>query len=61
MLTLAGAFMALTFAVFVIYGFFAAMIGEVALQSAVFMRWFRRIAATAFASFGVRLALSDNH
>ncbi len=61
MLTLAGVFMAMTFAVFVVYGFFAAMIGEIALQSDVFMRWFRRIAATAFASFGVRLALSDNH
>ena len=61
MLTLAGVFMALTFAVFVVYGFFAAMIGEVALQSDAFMRWFRRVAATAFASFGVRLALSDNH
>ncbi len=61
MLTLAGVFMALTFAVFVVYGFFAALVGEVALQSDVFMRWFRRVAATAFASFGVRLALSDNH
>ncbi len=61
MLTLAGVFMAMTFAVFVVYGFFAALIGEVALQSDVFMRWFRRAAATAFASFGVRLALSDNH
>ncbi len=61
MLTLAGVFMAMTFAVFVIYGFFAAMIGEVALQSDVFMRWFRRLAATAFASFGARLALSDTH
>ncbi|MFQ5624717.1 MAG: LysE family translocator [Paracoccaceae bacterium] len=59
MLTLAAAFMALTFAVFVVYGFFAALIGEVAMQSEVFMRWFRRVAATAFASFGVRLALSD--
>ncbi len=29
--------------------------------AAAFIRWFRRIAATAFASFGVRLALSDNH
>ena len=59
MLTLAGVFMAMTFAVFVVYGFFAAMIGEIALQSDAFMRWFRRIAATAFASFGVRLALSE--
>ncbi len=61
MLALAGVFMAMTFAVFVVYGFFAALVGEVALQSDVFMRWFRRVAATAFASFGVRLALSDNH
>ena len=59
MLTLAGVFMALTFAVFVVYGFFAALVGEVALQSDLFMRWFRRAAATAFASFGVRLALGD--
>ena len=59
MLTLAGVFMALTFAVFVVYGFFAALVGEVALQSDLFMRWFRRAAATAFASFGLRLALGD--
>ena len=35
--------------------------GRAASIADVFMRWFRRIAAAAFASFGVRLALSDNH
>jgi threonine/homoserine/homoserine lactone efflux protein len=60
-LTLGAVFMALTFAVFAVYGVFAAMIGEIALKSDAFMRWFRRVAAAAFASFAVRLALTGTN
>ncbi len=59
-LTLGTIFMAMTFVVFTIYGLFAALIGSFALRSERFMRWFRRTTAMAFASFGLRLALSDN-
>jgi len=59
MLMLGGLFMVMTFAVFVGYGTCAAIVGEIALRSAAFMRWFRRFAAAAFASFGVKLALTD--
>lgn len=59
--TLGFAFMGMTFAVFIIYGFFAAFIGNFALKSEGFMRWFRRTTAIAFAGFGIRLALADNN
>jgi len=53
-------FMAMTFIVFIGYGIFAAFIGNFALKSERFMRWFRRTTAAAFAGFGFRLAFSDN-
>lgn len=59
MLVLSGVFMAMTFVVFVIYGAFAALLRERILQSATFLAWMRRAFAVAFATFGVRLALSD--
>jgi threonine/homoserine/homoserine lactone efflux protein len=59
MLMLSGIFMMMTFVVFVIYGAFAALLRERILQSATFLAWMRRAFAVAFASFGVRLALSD--
>ncbi|MEX0406166.1 LysE family translocator [Aquibium sp. LZ166] len=59
MLTLGGVFMAMTFAVFVVYGSFAAMVGERILRSETVMTWMRRTVALAFAGFGLRLALSD--
>ncbi|WP_419905399.1 LysE family translocator [Kiloniella sp.] len=58
-LMLGAAFMAMTFAVFVVYGLFAALIGNIALKSERFMRWFRRTTSLAFASFGVKLAMSE--
>ncbi len=58
-LVLGAIFMAMTFIIFVIYGLFAAMIGQIALRSERFMRWFRRTTALAFASFGVKLAISE--
>ncbi|KLN59113.1 LysE family transporter [Kiloniella spongiae] len=59
-LTLGLTFMAMTFIVFIGYGIFAAFIGNFALKSERFMRWFRRTTAAAFAGFGFRLAFSDN-
>ncbi|SDU47095.1 LysE family translocator [Stappia sp. ES.058] len=52
-------FMAMTFAVFVVYGFFAAAAGERVLRNARAMAWIRRTVAVAFAGFGLRLALSE--
>jgi len=59
MLALGGVFMLLTFAVFIVYGLFAAVIGEKVLKSARVLTWMRRTVAAAFAGFGLRLALSD--
>ena len=59
MLELGGLFMAMTFAVFVVYGFFAAKIGERLLRSAFALKWMRRSVAAVFAGFGVRLALAE--
>lgn len=59
MLTLGAIFMAMTFLVFVIYGSFAAMVGERILRSETVMTWMRRTVALASAGFGLRLALAD--
>ena len=59
MLTLGGIFMAMTFLVFVVYGAFAALIGEKILKSATAMTWMRRTVAATFAGFGLRLAFAD--
>ena len=59
MLTLGGVFMAMTFAVFIVYGLFAARVGEAVLGSATVLKWMRRTVAATFAGFGLRLALSD--
>lgn len=59
LLVLGSVFMAMTFAVFVVYGSFAAMIGARLINSEAFMRWMRRGVAAAFAAFGLRLALGE--
>jgi len=59
MLTLGGIFMAMTFVVFVGYGFFAALVGERILRSPMVLTWMRRTVAAAFAGFGLRLAFAD--
>jgi threonine/homoserine/homoserine lactone efflux protein len=59
MLLLGGVFMAMTFVVFVGYGFFAAFVGECILKSARALTWMRRTVAAAFAGFGLRLALVE--
>lgn len=59
MLLLGGTFMAMTFAVFVVYGLCAAALGAQVLASETIMRWMRRSVAFAFAGFGARLALAE--
>ena len=50
-------FMILTFAVFVLYGLFAATAREWLLSSETAMRWMSRSFAAIFAALAVRLAL----
>lgn len=57
MLTLGGVFMAMTFAVFVVYGVFAAAARDVLLGSDRVMRWLSRGFAGIFALLAGRLAL----
>lgn len=59
MLGLGAVFMAMTFAVFVVYGLFAAWTGEWILKSKATMKWMRRVTALVFGGMGARLALSD--
>ena len=59
MLELSGAFMAMTFAVFVVYGLFAASVRDRIVSRPKVMRWLRRGFAGAFAALGVRLALAE--
>ena len=57
MVTMGAVFMALTFAVFVIYGVFAAAARDYLLQSARAMCWLNRGFAAVFALLAGRLAL----
>lgn len=59
MLLLGLVFMAMTCAVFLVYGAFAAAMGAKLLQSRAAMKWMRRATAAAFAGFGLRLALAQ--
>ncbi|WP_421856248.1 LysE family translocator [Oricola sp.] len=59
MLTMGAVFMAMTFAVFVVYGQFAGLVGQRLLKSERAMAWMRRSVAATFAAFGVRLALAE--
>src|SRR6266480_4056632 len=59
MLELSGAFMAMTFAVFVIYGLFAAFVRDRIVTRPKAMSWLRRGFAAAFAALGARLALAE--
>lgn len=58
-LLLAGVFMAMTFAVFVLYGAFASTARDAVLSRPAVMAWIRRSFAGAFALLGLRLALSE--
>lgn len=59
MLELSGAFMAMTFAVFVLYGLFAARVRSGVVSRPRVMAWMRRAFAGGFALLGARLALTD--
>ena len=59
MLTLSAVFMALTFAVFVVYGLFAAALRDRVLARPRVMAWMRRTFAAAFVALGARLALAE--
>jgi threonine/homoserine/homoserine lactone efflux protein len=59
MLLLSAAFMAMTFAVFVLYGLFAASVRDRIVTRPAVMSWLRRGFAGAFAALGARLALAE--
>ena len=59
MLELSAAFMAMTFAVFVLYGLFAASVRDRIVSRPAVMTWLRRCFAAGFAALGARLALAE--
>jgi threonine/homoserine/homoserine lactone efflux protein len=59
LLLLSGVFMAMTFAVFVVYGVMAHAFRTVVIESSVVQSWLRRSFAAAFAGLGANLALSE--
>ena len=59
LLLLSGIFMAMTFAVFVVYGFLAHAFRKSVIESSRVKSWLSRSFAVAFAGLGVNLALSD--
>jgi threonine/homoserine/homoserine lactone efflux protein len=59
MLALSGAFMLMTFAVFAVYGLFAASVRDRVITRPNVMAWLRRGFAAGFAALGARLALSE--
>jgi threonine/homoserine/homoserine lactone efflux protein len=59
MLELSGAFMAMTFAVFVLYGLFAASVGDRVITRPKVLAWLRRSFAAGFAVLGARLAFAE--
>lgn len=59
LLTLSGIFMALTFAVFVLYGLVAHAFRRLVIESAAVQRWLRYGFAAAFAGLGAKLAVSE--
>ena len=59
LLVLSAVFMAMTFAVFVVYGFVAHAFRRLVIESATVQRWLRYGFAAAFAGLGARLAVSE--
>ena len=59
LLLLSGVFMAMTFAVFVVYGFLAHAFRKAVIESPRVPSWLRRGFAAAFAGLGANLALSE--
>lgn len=56
---LSAAFMAMTFIIFVVYGFLAHAFRKVVIESQSVQTWLRRGFAAAFASLGAELALTE--
>ncbi|SMR83338.1 Threonine/homoserine/homoserine lactone efflux protein [Aliiroseovarius halocynthiae] len=56
MMILGGVFMAMTFVVFVVYGWFASAARDKILQSPRALAWLRRVFAASFAGLGAKLA-----
>jgi threonine/homoserine/homoserine lactone efflux protein len=59
LLLLSAVFMAMTFAVFVVYGFVAHAFRKLVIESARVQRWLRYGFAAAFAALGARLAVTE--
>ena len=59
LLLLSGVFMAMTFAVFVVYGLLAHAFRQAVIESPRVQSWLRRGFAAAFAGLGANLALSE--
>jgi threonine/homoserine/homoserine lactone efflux protein len=59
LLLLSAVFMAMTFVVFVVYGFVAHAFRKFVIESESVQRWLRYSFAAAFAGLGAKLALSD--
>ena len=59
MLQLSAAFMAMTFAVFAVYGLFAASVRDRIVTRPKVMTWLRRAFAGGFAALGAKLALAE--
>ena len=59
MLELSAAFMAMTFAVFVVYGLFAASVRDRIVTRPKVMTWLRRAFAGGFAALGAKLAFAE--
>ena len=59
MLALSAVFMAMTFAVFALYGVFAAAVREHIVSRPRVLTWMRRTFAAAFVALGLRLALTE--
>ncbi len=59
MLGLSLVFMAMTFAVFVVYGVFAASVRDHVISRPRVLAWMRRTFAAAFVALGARLAVSE--
>ena len=60
LLLLSAIFMAMTFVVFVVYGFVADAFRKLVIESARVQHWLRYGFAAAFAGLGARLAVSDH-
>lgn len=59
LLLLSAVFMAMTFAVFVIYGWVAHASRRLVIESAAVLQWLRYGLASAFTGLGIKLALTE--